>query len=98
VSHPIYLVRHGQSEWNLLRLTQGQTAHPRLTELGRQQAATAADRIASDLAAVGLSVGRIITSDLTRAIETAQILTARLGGTVSQDVRLREQNVGALEG
>ncbi len=24
--HPVYLVRHGQSQWNLRRLTQGQTA------------------------------------------------------------------------
>jgi hypothetical protein len=34
VTHPVYLVRHGQSEWNVLRSTQGQTSHPRLTSLG----------------------------------------------------------------
>ena len=40
--HPVYLVRHGQSQWNLRRLTQGQTAHPPLTDLGRSQSAAAA--------------------------------------------------------
>ena len=49
VRHPVYLVRHGQSEWNVLRLTQGQTPHPRLTGLGREQAARAAELIASDM-------------------------------------------------
>ncbi|MFP5336468.1 MAG: histidine phosphatase family protein [Actinomycetes bacterium] len=98
MSHPVYLVRHGQSEWNLARRTQGQTAHPRLTDLGREQAASAAETIASDLQRLGLGMGRIVTSDLTRAVETAQIIAARLGGTPTHDVRLREQHLGTLQG
>ena len=50
MTHPVYLVRHGQSEWNVLRLTQGQTSHPRLTSLGREQAERAASLIGKDLA------------------------------------------------
>jgi 2,3-bisphosphoglycerate-dependent phosphoglycerate mutase len=96
--HPVYLVRHGQSEWNVLRLTQGQTPHPTLTTLGREQAEVAADLIAADLAVRDASVARIITSDLARAVETAEIIAERLGGTVSHDPRLREQGLGALEG
>lgn len=96
VNHPVYLVRHGQSEWNVLRRTQGQTVHPRLTALGRDQASAAASRIARDLGAV--RVDRIRTSDLVRAAETAAILQDRLGGVVSTDARLREQHLGALEG
>ncbi|MFZ5870242.1 MAG: histidine phosphatase family protein [Actinomycetota bacterium] len=98
MSHPVYLVRHGQSEWNLARLTQGQTAHPRLTDLGRRQAAEAAETIASDAARLGLGVGRLVTSDLTRAVETADIIAARLGATPTYDARLREQHLGALQG
>lgn len=98
VSDSVYLVRHGQSEWNVLRLTQGQTRHPRLTELGREQAGSAADRIAADLERTGRDVDRIVTSDLVRAVQTAEIIAARLGGALGYDVRLREQDLGTLEG
>jgi probable phosphoglycerate mutase len=98
VTPPVYLVRHGQSEWNLLRLTQGQTAHPRLTDLGREQARAASATLTADLAARGLPVGRILTSDLARAVETAEILAARLGAPLAYEQRLREQALGRLEG
>ncbi|MFT4010564.1 MAG: histidine phosphatase family protein [Nocardioidaceae bacterium] len=111
MNHPVYLVRHGQSEWNVLRRTQGQTAHPRLTELGREQADAAATLIATDLRQLGLApqgieLGiepdpescRILSSDLTRAVETARILRMRLGGTLTLDERLREQHLGSLQG
>jgi probable phosphoglycerate mutase len=98
VRQPVYLVRHGQSEWNLLRLTQGQTAHPRLTALGREQAGTAAELVAADLANGGHSAARIVSSDLARAVQTADILAQRLGGERSCDIRLREQDLGELEG
>lgn len=98
----IYLVRHGQSEWNLLRLTQGQTMHPRLTELGRAQAQAAAELIVADLA--GQACPRIVSSDLVRAAETAEIIAARLAEAQAEDVRitydkrLREHALGNLEG
>jgi probable phosphoglycerate mutase len=98
VPAPVYLVRHGQSEWNVRRLTQGQTVHPALTALGRLQADAAATMISADLAAHGLAVRRIITSDLVRARETADILAARLGAVTTIDARLREQSLGHLEG
>jgi probable phosphoglycerate mutase len=99
VTAPVYLVRHGQSEWNVLRLTQGQTPHPRLTDLGRSQAAAAADAIAGDLASAGgLRAARLLTSDLARAVETATAIATRLGVQVHLDERLREQHLGILEG
>jgi probable phosphoglycerate mutase len=98
VTHPAYLVRHGQSEWNLRRLTQGQTVHPRLTELGREQASRAAALISADLAALALPVTRIVSSDLVRAAQTALIHSDHLGAELTLDARLREQNLGALEG
>ena len=57
VTHPVYVVRHGQSEWNVRRLTQGQTPHPPLTELGRRQSAAAAALIAADLQDLGQRSG-----------------------------------------
>lgn len=96
---PVYLVRHGQSEWNVLRLTQGQTPHPPLTTLGREQAASAAEIVVRDL---GDRPARLLTSDLARAVETARIIGARLGARLGADpvldARLREQHLGSLEG
>ncbi|WP_165807153.1 histidine phosphatase family protein [Nocardioides currus] len=92
---PVYLVRHGQSEWNVLRLTQGQTDHPRLTDLGRAQAEAAASVLAADLAD---GEARLVTSDLLRALETARTIGDRLGVEPVLDFRLREQHLGSLEG
>jgi probable phosphoglycerate mutase len=98
VTQPVYLVRHGQSEWNVLRLTQGQTPHPRLTATGRAQARAAAETLARELAGRGPGAARVLTSDLVRARETAHIIGERLGVVPQDDPRLREQHLGALEG
>ncbi len=98
VSHPVYLVRHGQSRWNVLRRTQGQTVHPRLTRLGRAQAEAAAALIAHDLGRGDHRVGHVVSSDLVRARQTAHVIGARLGVAVTADSRLREQHLGVLEG
>lgn len=94
--HPVYLVRHGESEWNVLRLTQGQIGHPRLTARGREQATDAAYRIKAELAGRGAT--RILTSDLIRAAETAEIIAGIVGGQVELDERLREVDLGDLQG
>lgn len=98
MTHPVYVVRHGQSEWNVRRRTQGQTAHPPLTELGRLQSAAAAELIAADLQDLGLAVERLVSSDLTRAKETAAVIGRRLSLPVESDPRLREQHLGELQG
>lgn len=92
---PVYLIRHGQSVWNALRLTQGQTTHPPLTALGREQAAAAAEAVAAHLAG---RPARLLTSDLVRAVQTAQIIGDRLGLEPVPDARLREQDLGSLQG
>jgi 2,3-bisphosphoglycerate-dependent phosphoglycerate mutase len=97
VVRPCYLVRHGQSDWNVLELTQGQTMSPRLTDLGRDQARTSAALIRADLGP-DVAVDLVVTSDLVRAHETAEILADLLGGELRLDVRLREQHLGDLEG
>jgi 2,3-bisphosphoglycerate-dependent phosphoglycerate mutase len=95
---PIYLLRHGESVWNVLRLTQGQTRHPPLTERGREQSRQAALIIADDLARAGSTVGLVVSSDLVRAVQTARIIQATVGGELCTDWRLREQDLGHLEG
>jgi len=94
----IYLVRHGQSEWNLLRRTQGWTSHPQLTDLGRRQASVAARAIRADSEANGQPVRSVVASDLVRAVQTAQIVAGALAAPVYIDRRWREQCLGRLEG
>ncbi len=94
----VYLVRHGESEWNVRRLTQGQTSHPPLTDVGREQARAATEIISTDLAERRERLERLVTSDLVRAVETARILSNALGVPAQLDHRLREQGLGRLEG
>ncbi|MFT4187197.1 MAG: phosphoglycerate mutase family protein [Aeromicrobium sp.] len=80
-------LRHGQSTWNALGRLQGHTPHPPLTELGRQQAADAADQVAV------LGARRIVSSPAVRARQTAVVVAARLGLPVHLDPRLVEQGL-----
>ena len=86
----ILVARHGQSEWNAQGRWQGQ-ADPPLSELGRAQAHLAAERVGT--------VDVIIASDLQRALETATIISTRIGvGPVIVDEGLRERDAGEWSG
>lgn len=87
----IYLVRHGQTDWNIEKKTQGHTDIS-LNENGRNQARMLSVGIAS------LGIDRIVSSDLSRARETAEILNDKIGCKIELDSRLREINYGVLEG
>jgi probable phosphoglycerate mutase len=89
----LYFVRHGQSTWNLQGRVQGQQDEPELTELGRQQAAGAAARL---LGAARIAL--LLSSDLTRAVQTAEIIGEALCLTPVITPLLREQALGSLEG
>jgi probable phosphoglycerate mutase len=88
----LLLVRHGQSEWNAAGRMQGQTPHPPLTSLGRSQAAAAARELAA------LRPGALLSSDLTRATQTAEYCARATGLPVVPSAALREQGYGVLEG
>lgn len=93
-----YLVRHGQTDWNVARRFQGQT-DTALNETGRRQAREIAGKLISILQDGGLPP--IISSPLARAAETAAILAAEIGGKgsgVQFDERAKEQNYGDWEG
>jgi probable phosphoglycerate mutase len=88
----LYLVRHGETEWNRLHRIQGRTDIP-LNETGRKQALTTANLLA------GRDWDAVITSPLSRAYETAELIAERLGlpaPTVND--ALVERNYGKAEG
>jgi broad specificity phosphatase PhoE len=88
----ITLVRHGESTWNVRRLIQGHNDAAQLTELGRDQAREVAESLRS------LAFDQLISSDLARARETAEIIGAELNLTPVADSLVRERCFGALEG
>jgi len=88
----LLLVRHGQSEWNAERRMQGQTAHVPLTALGHEQAAAAAEQLAQR------RPGALISSDLRRAVQTAEHCARATGLELLTTPALREQAYGVLEG
>lgn len=90
----VIVVRHGESEWNVLGKWQGR-ADTRLTDAGRAQAAEAARHVRSS----GLVVDRVVASSLSRAFETARIIANSLGLALPiVDERLVETDVGPWEG
>ena len=90
----VLMVRHGESEWNVLGKWQGR-ADIALTEAGREQARAAADYVRT----AALPVTRVLASTLRRAHETAEIIAERLGlAAVVTDERLVETDVGPWEG
>ena len=87
-----FLVRHGETEWNRLRKIQGISDIP-LNDTGRSQAAALGDILSKH------RFDLIISSPLSRALETAQIVARRLAmpaPLVIQD--LVERNYGEAEG
>ena len=89
----LYLVRHGQSEGNVLRTFHGQTDYP-LTELGRKQAREAGEKLRAD----GVTFTRCCASDLSRAWDTAQACLEGYDVQAEVYTAMREQSVGDIEG
>jgi probable phosphoglycerate mutase len=90
------LIRHGETDWNRARRIQGSTDIP-LNDVGRAQAraAAAALRTGRDPAAPLT----IVSSDLSRARETAEIIATELGAAAPRLYPgLRERSYGEAEG
>jgi probable phosphoglycerate mutase len=87
----LYLVRHGQSDGNAEGRFGGHGPTP-LSRLGLRQA----EKTARVLAKEGINA--IYSSDLHRAVQTAEPLAKLLGISVVQTPAFRERHVGVLEG
>ncbi|MCB1177347.1 MAG: histidine phosphatase family protein [Leptospiraceae bacterium] len=90
----IYLVRHGETEFNLEGKIQGGGLDSPLTEKGKEQAKKLADHLKDS----GFSVNRIYASPLGRAMETARILNEALNLEINEEPLLKEINCGNFEG
>ena len=84
-------MRHGRTEWNAARRFQGQSDIP-LSDEGRAQAAATAAALAEE------PIETIVSSDLSRAFETANAIASHHGLEVRPDPRLREFRFGDWEG
>ena len=84
----IYVVRHGQTDWNLAGRCQGWT-DIELNQTGLNQAAELAAKL------VNVKFDVCFSSPLKRALKTAQIV---YHGDIIVDPRIRERGHGALEG
>lgn len=87
----LYLVRHGQSAGNAEGRFGGHSATP-LSELGYEQAHRTAQVLAKE------KIDAIYTSDLLRAVQTAQPLAELLDLPIVKTPAFRERHVGVLEG
>ena len=87
-----YFVRHGQTVGNVEKRICGATDSP-LTELGRQQAV----QTGRNILAQGIRADEILCSPLSRAADTARLISEITGIPVRVEPRLIEQNFGKWE-
>ena len=87
----LVLVRHGETDWNAEERAQGHANVP-LNELGHAQA----EMVGAVLASFGPV--RLWSSDLARALQTAEHVAAATGLVIEPDPRLREYDVGKRSG
>jgi probable phosphoglycerate mutase len=90
-----WLLRHGESDGNVRGLVQGQLPEIGLSARGEEQVRAAA----AGLTAHGApAVALVVSSDLRRCQETAQLLAAAAGAPTVLEPGLRERSFGRLEG
>jgi broad specificity phosphatase PhoE len=88
----LYFVRHGESEANLRQEFSNRGTRHGLTEWGRQQVETLAERLQR------LDVIALFSSPLLRAIQTAEVLAQTFAASYETTAALREYDCGVLEG
>ena len=88
----LYLVRHAESTANVSKILDTALPGPPLTDLGREQAQTLADKLATE------PIAAVYASQATRAQQTAAPLAAALGMEVQVIEGVQEVSVGDLEG
>ncbi len=87
----IYLVRHGETEWNSTNRFQGSTDVP-LSQHGIEQAKKVANKLKN------YNIEAIASSDLSRALDTAKELANIINVDIQLNPGLRELSFGEWEG
>lgn len=87
----LYVIRHGQTEWNVLKKMQGSIDIP-LNQKGIDQAYETKKRVDN------INIDIIYCSPLVRAKQTAEIINEKRNIKVVYDERLKERNYGEFEG
>jgi broad specificity phosphatase PhoE len=89
----VFLLRHGETDWNATGRLQGSTDVP-MNARGLEQVGAAARALGARLPEGTV----IVSSPLVRARATAEALAALTGATVVYDDRMKERSYGAWEG
>ncbi|PJZ79095.1 histidine phosphatase family protein [Leptospira neocaledonica] len=89
--YQLFLIRHGETEWNLERRLQGQT-DTSLSKYGKEQVLKLADKLKD----TGIKL--ILSSDLKRAKETSEQISRSLGVETIYHPGLREIHLGEAQG
>jgi len=101
LAHPLYFVRHGQTDWNALARYQGST-DTSLSKTGEDEAAQNAQLLIKELRAdkVDISQIQLVASPLKRAQQTAQIISQHFdpAPTLITNPAFRELSIGRWEG
>lgn len=90
---PLYFTRHGETDWNVARKICGITDIP-LDENGRSDAWELARKISEG----NFGIEEILHSPLSRAAETAKIVSEKCGIPARSEPLLVERNCGRFEG
>ena len=88
----LYLIRHAESEANKARILASRLPYP-LTKAGKSDAGL----IAKELSNI-VSINRIISSPLVRAMETARAFGTACNLEIEKDDRITEQDLGIFKG
>ncbi len=87
------LIRHGETEWNALKRLQGHT-DVSLSGVGKVQSLELSERLRRE----EFKPQVLLSSDLKRALETAQLIAPVLGLEIIESPAWRERNLGVFEG
>ena len=90
----LYLVRHGQTDYNASQRFQGRGIDAELNELGRKQA----EAVARDFGGGSATIDRLYCSSLKRTAETAAPLAHAQNLQIISSIHLDEMDFGSLEG
>ncbi|KAI5064697.1 hypothetical protein GOP47_0019392 [Adiantum capillus-veneris] len=94
IATELIVVRHGETTWNVGGILQGQAASS-LSDVGKDQARAVAERLATKQAAIAA----IYSSDLERALDTANLIANKCHiSQVTTMKELRERHLGKLQG